>query len=406
MTRGADATGPRRAAPRESLTPGEARRAAIAAQGLAVPRPAGPVNLGHVRRMLDRVGVIQIDSVNVVARAHDLVLWSRLGDHPRDLLPRLHAAGGAVELWAHEASIAPPALYPLLRWRMARPHHWGGLARLGRERPELLDEVEAAARERGPITAADLGRSGRRGPWWGWDHAKQALEVLFWHGRLAARRRADFARLYDVPERIVPLEALTAPVPDAEAAHRELLVLAGRALGVATAGDLVDYHRLSRREAVPRLAEVVEDGRLLPVRVRGWDEVAYLHPDARVPRRTGAAALLAPFDPLVWCRPRVERLWGIRFRLEIYVPAERRVHGYYVLPFLLGERLTARVDVKADRRDGVLRVRAADLDDGEAGDVAVALAAELRAMAAWLGLGEVRVEPRGDLAAVLAAALA
>jgi len=391
--------------PRESLTPGEARRAAIAAQGLAAPRPAGPVNLGHLRRMLDRVGVIQIDSVNVLARAHELVVWSRLGNHPRDLLPRLHAAGGAVELWAHEASIGAPGLHPLLRWRMARPHQWGGLARLGRERPELLDEVEAAARERGPITAADLGPTGRRGPWWGWDHAKQALEVLFWHGRLAARRRPDFARLYDLPERILPPGVLDAPVPDPEAAHRELLVLAARSLGVGTAGDLADYHRLSRREVLPRLAELVDDGRLVPVRVRGWNEAAYLHPDARIPRRTSAAALLAPFDPLIWCRPRVERLWGLRFRLEIYVPAEKRVHGYYVLPFLLGERLAARVDLKADRQAGVLLVRAAHLDDGDEHEVASALATELRGMAGWLGLTDVRVDPRGDLAPSLSAAL-
>lgn len=393
-------------APRESLTPGEARRAAIAAQGLAAPRPAGAVNLGHLRRMLDRVGVIQIDSVNVLARAHELVVWSRLGNHPRDLLTRLHAAGGAVELWAHEASIGPPGLHPLLRWRMDRPHQWGGLARLGRERPELLDEVEAAARDRGPITAADLGPTGRRGPWWGWDHAKQALEVLFWHGRLAARRRPDFARLYDLPERILPPAALEAPVPDAETAHRELLVLAARSLGVGTAGDLVDYHRLARREAVPRIAELVDEGRLVPVRVRGWNEAAYLHPDARIPRRTSAAALLAPFDPLIWFRPRVERMWGMRFRLEIYTPAEKRVHGYYVLPFLLGERLAARVDLKADRQAGVLLVRAAHLDDGDPGEVAEPLAAELRSMAAWLGLSDVRVEPRGDLAPALTTALA
>ncbi len=392
--------------PRESLTPGEARRGAIAAQGLAAARPTGAVNLGHAGRMLERLGVIQIDSVNVVARAHDLVVWSRLGDHPRDLLPRLEARGGAVELWAHEASIAAPALHPLLRWRMERPHAWGNLARLARERPELLDEVEAAARERGPLTAADLGAGGRRGPWWGWDHGKQALEVLFWHGRLAVRRRKDFARLYDVPERVLPRAVLDAPVPEPADAQRELLALAARSLAVGTAADLADVHRMSRREVMPRLAELVEDGRLVPVRVPGWTETAYLHPEARIPRRTSAAALLAPFDPLVWCRPRVERMWGLRFRLEIYVPAERRVHGYYVLPFLLGERLAARVDLKADRAGGALLVRAAHLDDGEAGTVADALSAELRGMAAWLGLAEVRVERRGDLSPALQAALA
>jgi uncharacterized protein YcaQ len=390
---------------RDTLGAPEARRVAIAAAGLAAARPARP-GPAHAGRLLDRLGAVQIDSVVVLARAHELALWSRLGPHPRGLLPRLEAAGRATELWAHEASVVPVGLHPLLRWRMARPHPWAGMARFARERPERLDAVEREVAARGPLTAADLGGGARRGPWWGWDEAKRALELLFWQGRVAVRRRPDFTRLYDLPERVLPPEVLAAPTPAAPDAQRELLAIAAAAQGVATAADLIDHFRLPAREARPRLAELVEEGRLLAVRVRGWEEPAYLHPGARVPRRTSAAALVSPFDALVWHRPRVQRLFGIRFRIEIYVPAARRVHGYYVLPFVLGDRIAARVDLKADRAAGILRVRAAHAEEGEdPGAVAPALVTELRALAGWLGLGDVEPAPAGDLAPALADAL-
>lgn len=399
-----------RGTPRAGLSTAQARRIALGAQGLAAPRPAGRVDRRHVRRLLDRVGLVQIDSVNVLVRSQELPLFARLGPHPRDLLPRMAAGVEVIEYWCHEASLLPIATWPLMRWRMRRPDGvWKGVYAIGREAPGLVEEVRAFVAERGPVTVGDLPEPGRRsGSMWGWSQGKRALEYLFWSGALTARRRAaDFARVYDLTERVVPPEVLALPAPEEDEAKRELLLMAARALGVATLQDLCDYHRINVPRARPLVAALAEEGRLIPVTVEGWDRPAYLHPDATVPRAAAARTLLSPFDSLVWFRPRTERLFGFRYRLEIYTPAHRRVHGYYVLPFLIGDRLVARVDLKADRAAGALLVQAAHAEPGEAtGATAEALAAELAIMAGWLGLGSVRVADRGDLARLLTAAAA
>jgi uncharacterized protein YcaQ len=301
-------------------------------------------------------------------------------------------------------------MHPLFRWRMARAANeaWGTIRRIGRERPGYVEAVLEEVRDRGPIAASELEeeRPRRSGPWWDWHDAKRALEWLFYSGRVTAAGRRGFERLYDLPERVLPAAVLQAPTPPEPEAQRELLRIAARALGVGTERDLRDYFRLEVGEARARIAELVETGELLPVTVEGWRQRAYLDPAARMPRRVPARALLSPFDSLVWERDRTERLFGMQFRLEIYVPAERRVHGYYVLPLLLGESLVARVDLKADRAAGVLRAQAAWAQDGHVpGAVAEALSAELRSMAAWLGLDRVEAVDRGDLAPALRRAL-
>ena len=379
--------------PRVRLSAAEARRAALAAQGFAAPRRADG---RAIRRLLDRVALLQIDSVNVLSRAHYLPGFSRLGSYERGSLDRAahYAPRRLFEYWGHEASLMPVDLHPLMRWRMDRAHDeaWGGMRRVARERPELLRDVLAQVRDRGPIAARELAeeRPRRTGPWWDWSESKKAVELLFWSGEVTSARRLDtFERLYDVPERVLPRAVLAAPAPTLEEAQRELVRIAARALGVAAEPELRDYFRLPVAEARARIAELVEDGELAPVAVEGWSVPAYLHRDARIPRRVDARALLGPFDNLLWERGRVERLFGFRFRLEIYVPAPKRVHGYYVLPFLLGDRLVARADLKADRQAGVLRCHAVHLEPGAPPDTRDALREELEALAGWLGLGGV-----------------
>jgi len=395
-----------------------ARRIALAAQGFADPRPTGRVDARHIRRVLARIAILQIDSVNVFSRTHYLPLFSRLGPYSRDLLDTLtaHTAGPVrrelFEYWAHEASLVPVEFQPLLRWRMARAHleAWGGIKRLAAERPGLVEQVFDLVRDQGPLRAGETGiqRPARRpGEMWDWHDGKIALEYLFWAGRITAARRVNFERLYDLPERVLPAEIVAAPTPSDADAQRELVRVAARAYGVATEPDLGDYFRLPRAESKLRVAELVESGELQPVRVDGWDAPAYLWPEARRPRRVTARALLSPFDSLVWFRPRTERLFGFRYRIEIYVPAPKRQYGYYVLPFLLGDRLVARVDLKSDRQAGVLRVQGAFCEDGaDPHYVAGELAQELAVTARWLGLDGVVVMPRGDLARELADAVA
>ena len=382
---------------RAQLSAAEARRLALGAQGFAEPRRADGRALG---RVLARTGLLQIDSVNVVARAHYLPAFSRLGPYDTAALDRLssYAPRRLFEYWGHEASLLPVALWPLLQWRMQRAEHeaWGGMRRIAVEQPELVARMLETVRERGPIPASALGaRVPRvRREMWAWSDAKRALEWLFWTGRItSARRLGNFERAYDIPGRVLPRAVLEAPVPTPEEAQRELLRRSIRCLGVATAGDLRDYFRLPAADAGPRIAELVEAGELLPVAVQGWGPAAYLDPAARIPRQVDAAALLAPFDPLIWERGRAERLFGFRYRIEIYVPAHRRAHGYYVLPFLLGDRLVARVDLKADRAAGALLVRATHLEPHAPAETAPALAAELERMSRWLGLGAV-VHPK------------
>jgi uncharacterized protein YcaQ len=402
----------------QSLSIAEARRIALAAQGLAGSRRR-PARRTAIEATIARLGLLQIDSVNVLVRAHYLPLWSRLGAYERAQLDALAAHGTALprpsrrrlfEYWAHEASLVPVELQPLLRWRMARARDgervWKGVAAIGREQPALVERVLEQVRERGPITASELAEAApRRGGWWGWDHAKTALEWLFWTGEVTAAGRRGFERLYDLPERVLPHGVLAAPTPAEPDAIRALVARAAVALGIAAAGDLRDYWRLPPGPCRRAIDDLVEAGELLPVAVEGWRVPAFLHRCARMPRRGTARTLVAPFDPLVWERDRTQRLFGFRYRIEIYTPAPRREHGYYVLPFLMGERLRARVDLKADRAGGALRVLAAHLEPAErSGPVAEALLAELRALALWLGLSQVVIAPAGDLAPALRAA--
>jgi len=381
---------------RVGVSAAEARRLALAAQGFADRRPPGEPGGWDLRRVLKRVGLIQIDSVNVLTRAHYLPAFSRLGPYPAELLDRAsqRAPRRLFEYWGHEASLLPVELQPLLRWRMARAtvDAWGGMRRIHDERPDLVWAVLEQVHERGPISASELAgeRPRKSGPWWDWSESKRALEWLFWNGQVSAARRRRFERLYDLTERVLPPEVLAAPTPDPADAQRALVRIAARSLGVAAERDLRDYFRLPTAESKARVAELVEAGELLPVEVEGWGRTpAYLDAGAPIPRRIDAAALIGPFDSLIWERSRVLRLFGFQYRLEIYVPAPQRRHGYYVLPFLLGDRLVARVDLKADRQQGLLRVRALHLEEHAPAHTGEALEIELSLLARWLGLAAV-----------------
>jgi len=405
----------------ERLSAAQARRVALAAQGFAVPRPAGPVGVRQLQGLVDRVEVLQIDSVNVFCRSHYLPVFSRFGPYDRSLLDRVAARAPRrlVEYWAHEASFVAPSTHRLLRFRMARARDeaWGGMLRAASD-AALLDDVRAVVLAEGPLTALEIERRleavaprERSGWGWNWSRTKRAVEFLFWAGEISsAGRTPQFERRYDVTARVLPPEVASAPDPDPADAVRELVRRAAASCGVATERALRDYFRLRPQQTKPAVAELVEAGELVPVTVEGWRRPAYLHPAARLPRWVRARALLSPFDSLVWERERTEEIFGFRYRLEIYTPAEQRVHGYYVLPFLLGDELLARVDLKSDRAaggGGLLRVRAA-WAEARVGpgtprhhEVAAELAAELALTADWLGLDAVAVEPRGDLAPAL-----
>ena len=373
---------------------------AIAAQGFLDP-PHATTSTRTLARTVSRVQVLQIDSVNVLERAHYLPLLSRAGAYDKTLLDR--AAGRAprrlVEYWAHVAALVPVDLWPVMRHRM-RHYRDHGHAWMS-HRPELVAGLLREIGDRGASTARELDQGLPRGRdhWgWNWSETKKALEYLFVAGELAvASRTTSFERRYDLPERVLPASVLAVPEPAREDAERELVRRAARAHGVAGVRCLADYYRMSTAVTRRAAAELVENGELLPVRVRGWDAPTYLHADARVPRSSPVRALLSPFDPMVWERRRTEQLFGFRYRIEIYVPAPQRVHGYYVLPFLLGDRLVARVDLKADRRGGALLVRSAHAEDGAPAETAEQLAGALREMAGWLGLDRVVAEGRGGL---------
>jgi uncharacterized protein len=394
---------------RAELSLAEARRVALGAQGFLDP-PHAVVSVRTLMRAVSRTQVLQIDSVNVVQRAHYVPVFSRVGPYDTSLLDR--ASGAAprrlVEYWAHVAAFMPVELWPLMRHRMRHyrdnGHDWIT------HRPELVAELMAEIRGGGAATARDLdqGLPRRTDHWgWNWSETKKALEYLFAAGEVAiAGRSSSFERLYDLPERVLPQEVLAAPEPPVADAERELVRRAARAHGVASLRCLADYFRMSGATTRRAVRDLVEVGELVPVRVAGWGEPTFLHRDARVPRRVRASALLSPFDPLVWERTRTERLFGFRYRIEIYLPEHRRVHGYYVLPFLLGDRLVARVDLKADRRSGTLLVRSAHAEDGVPPDTAEQLAGALREMAGWLRLPHVRAEGSGDLTRALAIELA
>jgi hypothetical protein len=399
----------------------DARRIALAAQGFADRRPTGRIDRRHFRKVLDRLATVQVDSVNVLTRSHELVFFVRLGPYDRTALTRwLWSSREVFEYWGHEASLHPVERHPLFRWRMAEEHPWVGVRQAAAANPDLADELLAEVRARGPLSVGEMATEDRSlsadvaaGSWWGGGAVKRVMAHLFLAGDVTAVRRPNFERVYLVPDRWLPPEVLGTPIPDKGEAHRALLRIAARALGLGTARDLADYYRLRLPAVKPLLEKLVADGELLPARVEGWRQEAYLHPEAHLPRRRlRARALLSPFDSLIWERQRTERLWGFRYRLEVYTPPAKRVHGYYVLPFLLGDELVGRVDLKADRKADVLRVQAAWSESaGTAPDedhelVAAELATSLTEMAAWLGLpGGVEVQPQGNLAPVLRQAL-
>lgn len=420
--------------PPERLTREQARRAALRASGLDRPRAVRAVVPGTraLQQVVDRLGLLQVDSVNVLARAHLVPVYARVG--PWDVRALDVATGRAprrlVETWAHEASLVPPATYRDLAFKhavlRARVERRGDTLRgVPVARSPEVALVRRMVEEDGPLTAREVqsrlgGDGARRDAWgWSWTDAKQALEHLFLVGELtSAGRNAQFERRYDLPDRVLPADVRAAPAADEATARRRLVEIAARAHGVASVRCLADHWRTAVAPTRTAVAELVEDGVLVPVEVEGWRGPLVRHRDATVPRAARGRSLLSPFDPLVWERNRTETLFGLRYRIEIYVPAHARVWGYYVLPFLLGDRLVALVDLKADRRDGVLRVHAAhrapspdaQVDAGAPADGTVAheLAAELRTAAVWLGLDDVRVEPQahGDLVPVLAAAVA
>lgn len=393
----------------QTLSRAQARRIALSAQGFLDPRHTTP-DLRTLNRTVRRTGVLQIDSVNVLQRAHYMPLFSRIGPYDTALLDR--ASGKAprrlVEYWAHVAAFMPVDLWPHMQHRM-RSYRDGGHPWMDGRDTSLVSSLLAELREQGARTSRDLddGLPRRKDHWgWNWSETKKALEYLFLSGEVAvAGRTSQFERLYDLPERVIPRAVLDLPVPTDEEAHRELVRRAAVSHGVASARCLRDYYRMHTSQAGPAIASLVEDGELVPVQVEGWKRPAYLHRDARVPRRVQARALLSPFDPVVWERDRTEALFDFHYRIEIYVPEPKRVHGYYVLPFLLGDRIVGRVDLKADRKAGALRVHAAYAEPGAPAETVGELADELRSLAGWLGLEDVTVGSRGDLAPAVRAAL-
>jgi uncharacterized protein YcaQ len=395
------------------LTLAQARRIALAAQGFGVRRPARPVTLGDVQRQLNRLAQFQIDSINVVRRAHYLPLYSRLGAYDPVVLDRAahRAPRRAFEYWGHAASLIDVTLQPALRFRMQRAAQeaWGGMRRIQQEQPELVERVRGDIAARGPLTAREVGRveeeNRSRDNWgWNWSAGKTALEWLFWNGEItSASRNAQFERVFDLPERVLPHTVLSTPTPSVAQSHIDLVRRAAAALGVASLPCLADYFRLDPAETRTAVDALVAAGELEPISVTGWKRPAWLWVAARRPRRVDARALVSPFDSLVFERRRLGELFGFDYRIEIYVPAVKRRYGYYVYPFLLREGLSARVDLKADRTAGVLRVLSAWLEPGwDPAYVARELCEELAELAGWLGLTAIEVRPRGDLAGPLA----
>ncbi|ORB58314.1 winged helix-turn-helix domain-containing protein [Mycobacterium persicum] len=391
-----------------ALTAAQARRVAVAAQGFAEPKPAGPITRAHLRRPISRIQVLQLDSVSVAVRAHYAPVFSRLGPYDRDVLDR--AAWGPrssrllVEYWAHEAALMAVDDWPLLRWRMRQYRHgrWG--TQIVKANPQLADDIVAAVAELGPSTAGQIEAHlaaeprMRKGTWWNRSDTKWVAEALFASGALTTATRVGFARHYDLVERVLPAEVLAREVDDDQAV-RQLTLRAATALGVGTEADLRDYFRLTAQQIKPVIAELVAAGEIERVRVEGWPVPAYLRAGQTVPRRDRGTALLCPFDPLIFFRPRVKRLFDFHYRIEIYTPAAKRQYGYYVWPLLLDGQLVARVDLKTDRAADSLRVLGAFGEpDSPRTRVAAALAGELASMASWLGLSGVGVSGRGDLA--------
>ena len=392
-----------------SLSRNEARRIALAAQGMASSaRPATTANWRRISAAIDRIHLLQIDSINVVARSHYLPVLARVGHYaPETLDARAFSRKKRrmFEYWAHEASLLPMHLHPLLRWRMARAADGRGIykemLKLAREQRQFIDTVRNEVRARGPVRASDLSDAGKSPKeWWSWSDGKTALEYLFATGEVTtAERRGNFERLYDIPERVIPPDVLNLETPDEPDAIRTLLDLSGRALGIATETDLRDYFRLPVAETKTALAQLVEDGRLHAADVDGWSKPAFLHVEAETPRRATGTSLLSPFDPLVWNRERAHRVFGFNYRIEIYTPAAKRVYGYYVLPFLMNGHMAARVCLKSDRQNDVLRVNASHLEAKQDRDhTAAKLAETLAALARWLRFDDIEVADAGNIA--------
>lgn len=379
----------------------QARRLALSAQGFNGRQPPATITSRHVTQLIERLGVLQIDSVNALVRSHYLPLYSRLGNYPQKLLDQAAWSQGRqrklFEYWGHEASLLPVELYPLMRWRMQRASQGEGIyqemAKFGREQQTTIARVLQAVREQGALGAGTLNtRQERAGPWWDWSAEKIALEWLFAAGEVTVAGRRGFERLYDLPERVLPSAIINHPELMEADAQRNLLLHAVKALGVGTEKDIRDYFRQDPAPARAGLAELVEQGAIQRIQVHGWKQPAYTLPEFTVPRKVTASALLSPFDSLIWERARTERLFDFHYRLEIYTPAHKRVYGYYVLPFLHQERIAARIDLRAERAAGRLAVHAVHEEQPGLDEEGMhALAANLRQLADWLGLPQVLI---------------
>jgi len=394
----------------EQISKSQARRIALAAQGFAEARPRGRIDRRHLRKVMGRLQLLQLDSVPVVVRTQYMPLFSRLGPYRRELLDQVaYRADEWFEAWSHEASLLPVEMEPWLRWSKANAREgqtWGHLYRLAQEDPGYIEAVLGQVKARGPLAAGELEEPRRRsGNWWGnRSGGAVALDWLFRIGALGVRRDSRFIKKFDLLERIVPAEIRAQPTPSLDSSLDELLLRSARAQGIASADCLVDYFRLPVRPAKARLEILVEDGRLDRCVVEGWKRPAYRHPEAKLPRQIRAHALLSPFDPVVWNRKRISALFDFDYRIEIYTPAKERRYGYYVLPFLMGEELVARFDLKADRANGTLRVLAAHIEpDRAVREVASAAAGELEALARFLGVDRIEVGRKGNLAKLLRA---
>jgi uncharacterized protein YcaQ len=384
----------------DSLSIADARALALAAQGFDTPRPANKATQRHVNSLISRLGVIQIDSVNVLVRSQELPLFSRLGNHDRNAIPKATVSQKIFEYWGHEAAHLPVEIHPLFRWKMeaarlGKARHWG-LTSFYDDNKAFVKRMLKHVEINGPTTARELStRTEKRGAdkktWWDWDESKTALEYLFLTGQLMSRGRGtDFARIYDTPDRVLPMNILIASTPNEHDARKQLLVRSAIAQGVATATDLADYYRQKPAAVKPLITELLEEGELREVAIDGWAEKAFVHRSAKLPKQLHATALLSPFDSLVWCRPRNERLFDFHYRIEIYTPKEKRKFGYYVLPFMMNGQMVGRVDLKADRANSKLLVHSVHTEKGvKRSTINDALNNELRAMALWLGLDKV-----------------
>ena len=375
----------------DSLSIADARALALAAQGFDTARPKTKATQRHVDALISRLGVIQIDSVNVLVRSQELPLFSRLGNHNRNAIPKATEQQKLFEYWGHEAAHLPVEIHPLFRWKMeaarlGKAKHWG-LTSFYDDNKAFVKRMLKHVEKNGPTTSRELStRTEKKGTWWDWDEAKVALEYLFLTGQLMSRGRGtDFARIYDTPERVLPEDVLNAPTPSEHDARKQLLVRSAIAQGVATASDLADYYRQKPTTVKPLIAELVEEGELRVVAVDGWTEKAFVHRATKLPKQLHATALLSPFDSLVWCRPRNERLFDFHYRIEIYTPKEKRKFGYYVLPFMMNGEMVGRVDLKADRANSKLLVHSVHTEKGvKRSTINDALNNELRTMASWL----------------------